>query len=65
MLYKGDKGVDVSAHPPKGGPAEAGRLLALRLPKNDRLKLGEREAGESRTRAEARALLDYVAHRPT
>ena len=32
MLYKGDKGVNVAAHPPKGGPAEAWGLPALNLP---------------------------------
>ena len=32
MLYKGDKGVNVAAHPPEGGPAKVGGLSALNLP---------------------------------
>ena len=32
VLYIGYKGVNVAAHPPKGGPAEAGDLTASNLP---------------------------------
>ena len=32
MLYKGDKGVNIAACEPKGGPAEAGGLSASNLP---------------------------------
>ena len=32
MLYIGDKGVNVAARPPEGGPAEAGGLSASNLP---------------------------------
>ena len=34
--------VNVAAHPPEGGPAEASGLSASNLPRHDRLKLGER-----------------------
>ena len=34
VLYKGDKGVNDAARPPKGGPAEAGDLSASSLPWN-------------------------------
>ena len=32
VLYKRDKGVNVAARPPEGGPAEAGDLSASNLP---------------------------------
>ena len=31
-IYKGDKGVSDAAHPPEGGPAEAGGLSTSILP---------------------------------
>ena len=53
--------VNVTAHPPEDGQAEAMGLSASGLPRHDHLVRGEEE---SRIRVEARALMDYAGHQP-